>query len=72
MGMVAILVMWPGPLEQIFIPLSHGGSTWNLALIGQVVSKEKKFENVNPSDLGSRSMNDLDLWYSYRFMYSFS
>ena len=38
----------------------------------QSVSKEKKFENVNLSDLGPRSMNDLDLWYTYRFMYLFS
>ena len=43
MGMVAILVMWPGPFEYIFIPLSHGGFTWNFASIGLVVSKEKKF-----------------------------
>ena len=27
---------------------------------------------LNQSDLGQRSRNDLDLWYSYRFMYSFS
>ena len=46
MGMAAILVMWPRPFEQSFIRPSHGGSTWNLALIGLVVSKEKKFENV--------------------------
>ena len=72
MGMVAIFVMWHRPVEQIFIPLSHGGSMWNLVSIGLEVSKEKKFENVNLSDLGWRSMNDLDLWYSYRFMYWFS
>ena len=29
MGMVAILVMWPGPFEQIFIPPSHRSSIWN-------------------------------------------
>ena len=46
MGMVASLVMWPGPFEQSFIPLSHGGSTWNVASIGIAVSQEKKFENV--------------------------
>ena len=49
MGMVAILVMWPGPFEQTFIPgpfeqtfipSSHGGSIWNLTLIGPVVSEE--------------------------------
>ena len=26
MGMVAILVMLPGPFEQTFVPPSHGGS----------------------------------------------
>ena len=73
MGMAAILVMWPGPFEQTFIPPSHGGSIWNLASIVQAVSKEKKFEYVvNLSDLWPRSVNDLDLWYSYRVMYSFS
>ena len=34
MGVVAILVMYPGPFEQIFVPPSHGGSIWNLTLIG--------------------------------------
>ena len=48
MGMVAILVMWPGPFEQIFVPPSHGSLIWNSASIGPVVSKEKKFENVEP------------------------
>ena len=46
MGMAAILVMSPAPFEHDFIPPSHGGSIWNLASIGQAVSKEKKFENV--------------------------
>ena len=68
MGMVALLVMWTGPFEQTFILPSNGGLTWNLASIGLTVAKEKKFENVNLSDPGPRSMNDLDLWYSYRFM----
>ena len=45
-GQTAILVMWPGPFEQTFVPPSHGGSIWNLASNGQAVSKEKKFENV--------------------------
>ena len=44
MGMVAISVMWPGPLEQTWI---HGGSIWKLASIGPVVSEEKMFENVD-------------------------
>ena len=41
MGMTAILVMWPGPFEQTFVPLSHGDSLWNLASIGPGVSEEK-------------------------------
>ena len=45
-GIVAILVMWPGPFEQIFVTPSHAGSTWILASVGLAVSKEKKFENV--------------------------
>ena len=47
MGMVAILVMWPGPHMQTFIPPSHGGSTWNLTSVGPVVPEEKMFENLN-------------------------
>ena len=48
LSMAAILVMWPGSfyIDFSFSP-SQGGYTWNLALIGQAVSKEKKFENVN-------------------------
>ena len=30
MAMAAILVMWPGPFEQTFVPPSHRSSTWNL------------------------------------------
>ena len=56
MGMVVILVMWPGLFEQIFIPPSHGDSIWNLASIGPVVSEEKMFKSVD-----DRQMNDGDL-----------
>ena len=44
MGMAAILVMWPGPFEHTFVPLSHGDSIWNLASISPVVSEEKMFK----------------------------
>ena len=44
MGMAAILVMWPGPFEQIFVPPSHGDSIWNLASICPVFSEEKMFK----------------------------
>ena len=47
MGVAAILVMWPGPFEQTFVPASKGVSIWNLSLIGQVVSEEKMFEIVD-------------------------
>ena len=40
MGMAATLVMWPGLFEQTFVLPSHGGSIWNLTLIGQAVSEE--------------------------------
>ena len=62
MGMVAILVKWPGPFEQNFIPLSQVGATWNLTLIGPVVSEEEMFKILTTT-------NDLDLSI---FMYSFS
>ena len=44
MGVAAILVTWPGPFEHSFVPPSHGGSIWNLTLIGQAVSEEKTFK----------------------------
>ena len=47
MGMAAILVMWPGPFEQTFVPPTQGGSIWNLSSIGPVISEEKMFENVD-------------------------
>ena len=53
MGMAAILVMWPAPSEQTFVPPSQGGSTWNLASIGLVVL-EKMFENVDNTQTNGR------------------
>ena len=53
-GLKAILVMWPGTFEPIFMPTSHGGPIWNLASKGLVFFEEKKFENVL-SDHGQRS-----------------
>ena len=47
MSMAAILGMWPGPVKQTFVPPSHGGSIWNLILIGPEVSEELMFENVD-------------------------
>ena len=35
MGVAAILVMWPWLFIWTFLPLSHGGSIWNLAFIVQ-------------------------------------
>ena len=45
--------------------MKFGGSTWNLVWIGLVVIEEKKFKNTESEGFGPRSMNDLDLWYSY-------
>ena len=47
MGMAAILVMWPEPFEQLFVPPILGGYIWNLVTIGPVVSEEKSFEIVD-------------------------
>ena len=54
MGMVAILVMWPGRFEQLFVPPTPGGNIWNLVTIGPVVSEEKSFEIVD----GRRRMTE--------------
>ena len=69
MNMVAILVMSPKQFEQAFVPSSQGDSTLNVASISQVVIEEKKFKNIESEWFGP--MNDLDLWYSWSFMYSF-
>ena len=47
MGVGAILVMWPGPFEQLFVPLTHGGYIWKLVTIGPGVSEEKSIEIVD-------------------------
>ena len=51
MAVAAILVMWPRCPKQTFVPLTHGGSTWNLASIGSAVLK-KIFENGGWTDNG--------------------
>ena len=56
MGMAAILVMWPEPFEQLFVPPIPGGYIWNLVTIGPVVSEEKSFEIVD----GRRRTTDED------------
>ena len=55
MGMVAILVMWPRPFLQTLVPPAQGGSTLNLALIGQAVSEKKIFENGERTDAAGRT-----------------
>ena len=46
MGVTAILGMWPNArcCEQTFVPPTHWGSIWNLAMTGRVVSEKKTFE----------------------------
>ena len=44
--------MWPRPHEQTFIPQSHLGSIWNLALISPTVLEKKIFENGGRMDDG--------------------
>ena len=64
MGMTAILDIWLGPFEYIFVPLTHKGSTWNLASMRQAVLEQKMF--------GQRTNNGINFWYPYVFMYSLS
>ena len=47
MDMAAILTKRPVPFEQIFNQILPGSCIWNLIQIGQAVSEEKSFENVN-------------------------
>ena len=61
MGMVAILVKWPGPFEQTFVPPSHRSSIWNLTLTGPVVSEEKMFK-----ECGRRWRMTTDDYLSYK------
>ena len=61
-GVAAILVMWPRCRKQIFVSPTHGGSTQNLALIGQAVWEKKMFEIVDGRTTttdGRRSMGIL-------------
>ena len=53
MSVAAILVMWPRPREQTFVPLIHWGSIGNLALIGRAVLEKKIFENGGRTDDGA-------------------
>ena len=52
MGVTAILVTWPRPREQTFVPPFHRGSIWNLALTGPAVLEKKIFENGGRTDNG--------------------
>ena len=45
MGIGAILAMCPRPRKPTFVPPSHWGSIWNLALIHPAVLEKKIFEN---------------------------
>ena len=63
MGMATILVMWPGPFEQTFVPSSHGDSKWNLASIGPVVSEEEMFKECGRRTDDRRRMTEAYLSY---------
>ena len=46
MGVVAILVMWPGQFKHIFVSANPEGYIWNMTTIG-LLAFEEMFENVN-------------------------
>ena len=60
----------PPVQEKIFISLKLKAFIQNLVQIGTVVSEKIQFEFLYVHDLGPRSRNDLDLQYSYIFIYS--
>ena len=62
MGVAAILVMWPRCGEQTFVPSTQGGSLWNLALIGQVVSEKKITDDGRTPDHGYTISSPMSLW----------
>ena len=76
-GMVAILVMWPRPFEQLLVPKVPGGCIWNLVKIGPVVLEEKSFEIVDgrttepaytkssPGAFGSGELKMQSSWFSF-------
>ena len=63
MGVAAILVMWPRPLEQTFVPPSHRGSIWNLALIDPAVLEMMIFENGGQTMDGQWTVDGPWLYY---------
>ena len=63
MGMAATLVICPGPFEQTFVPLSHGGSISNFTLIGQAVSEQKMFKECGRR----RTENGACLYYKLTY-----
>ena len=63
MGMAAILVIWLLPFEQTFVPPSHGGSIWNLTLIGQTFSEEKMFKECERRRMDNRAC----LYYKFTY-----
>ena len=68
-GMAANFVMWRVSRHQIFISLYLKAFMQSLIQIGTVISEKIEFELLYVHDLGSRSRNDLDLQYSYIFIY---
>lgn len=40
MDMVAILAVWPGWFEHVFVSSNAGGSIWNLVTVGQLAFEE--------------------------------
>ena len=69
MGVAASFVMWPRCRKQTVVPLTHGGSTQNLALIGQAVLEKKMFEIVDgraTDDDDGRRRTDAGAWVYYK------
>ena len=70
MGMAAILSSDLDHLNKLLFlfPIDAPYEIW---LESAKWFQKKMFEILNPSAIWPRSMNDLDLWHSKYFMYSF-
>ena len=64
MGIVAILIMWPGRLEHIFVSANPESYIWNTVKTGLRASEEMFEIGKLWWVLGQRSNNDLDLFFS--------
>ena len=68
-GVAAILVMWPRCREQNIVSPTQGGSTYNLALVGPVLSEKKIIDHCERPTEDDGRRTDAEPWVSYKLTY---